>query len=169
MWSSAPFALNLSSCSRRRSAGADLRASGREREMGSPPVTHPPLTSEQRSRLASGRPCLVGLDLDRRASNGPLLDGRLCLETVDAAEGVENACRCISRAHEGVQIACRVYVECVQSARASDESTQEKVSYAHTHPQQRGRQRRCHRGRQRSPVGGGEVREVAGEVPGRCD
>merc|ERR1711924_179435 len=34
------------------------RASGREREMGSPPVTIPPLTSEQRSRLASGRPCL---------------------------------------------------------------------------------------------------------------
>ena len=64
--------------------------------MGSPPVTHPPLTSEQRSRLASGRPCGLGLDLDRRATrkNGHLLDGRLGLETVDAAEGVENACWC---------------------------------------------------------------------------
>ena len=69
--------------------------------MDSPSVTHPPLTSEASSGPGlhrDGRALALGLGsrvLDRRASNGPLLDGRLGLETVDAAEGVKNACWCV--------------------------------------------------------------------------
>ena len=95
------------------SAGADPAPQvGRERWALHPSLSRPSLRSSGPGLHRDGR--ALGLDLDRRASNGPLLDGRLGLETVDAAEGVENACWCISRAHEGVQIACRVYVECAR-------------------------------------------------------
>ena len=67
-----------------------------------PSLTRPSLRSSDPGLHRDGR--ALGLDLDRRASNGPLLDGRLGLETVDATEGVENACWCISRVHER---ACR--------------------------------------------------------------
>ena len=43
---------------------------------------------------------------DGRATSGHRFDGRIGLETVDAAEGVENACWYTSRVHEGVQRAC---------------------------------------------------------------
>ena len=70
--------------------------------MASPSVTtRPSLRSSGPGLHRDGR----ALGLVWRASNGPLLDGRLGLETVDAAEGVESACWCISRVHEGVQIA----------------------------------------------------------------
>ena len=76
------------------SAGADPAPQvGRERWALHPSLSRPSLRSSGPGLHRDGR--ALGLDLNRRASNGPLLDGRLGLETVDAAEGVENACWCI--------------------------------------------------------------------------
>ena len=105
IWSSAPFALDLSSCCRRMSAGADPRASGKERDGLSTrhSVIHPRPSllcwsqhhpGLHRGVVGDARGSPRGI-LAWRATREHRLDGRPGLATVDAAEGVENACWCI--------------------------------------------------------------------------
>lgn len=92
----------------RMSAGADPRASCIERDGLSTRHSPAPLSlwSNHRPGLHRDHRGLGLHHWDGRATSGHRFDGRLGLETVDAAEGVENTCWYTSRVHEGVQRAC---------------------------------------------------------------